>query len=95
MPYLKLMCVSRLAEQYKEQSWMTVADLEKELREMEARYEKEFGDGSEEETAEEHELRDGQDGNFPLRCLRNDQSCLCMYVSICLCVCTKMVTGAT
>ncbi|KAK1345378.1 hypothetical protein QTO34_014089 [Cnephaeus nilssonii] len=53
---------ARLAEQYKEQSWMTMADLEKELREMEARYEKEFGDGSEEDEGEEHELRDGQDG---------------------------------
>lgn len=42
---------------------MTMADLEKELREMEARYEKEFGDGSEEDEGEEHELRDGQDGN--------------------------------
>lgn len=55
--------MSRLAEQYKEQSWMALADLEKELREMEARYEKEFGDGSEEDEGEEHELRDGQDGN--------------------------------
>lgn len=59
--------MSRLAEQYKEQSWMTVADLEKELREMEAQYEKEFGDGSGEE---ERELRDGQDGNF-FHSLRN------------------------
>ncbi|EPQ11682.1 DnaJ like protein subfamily C member 21 [Myotis brandtii] len=53
---------AKLAEQYKEQSWMALADLEKELREMEARYEKEFGDGSEEDEGEEHELRDGQDG---------------------------------
>ncbi|XP_054439907.1 dnaJ homolog subfamily C member 21 [Pteronotus mesoamericanus] len=53
---------AKLAEQYKEQSWMTVADLEKELREMEARYGKEFGDGSDEEEAEECDLRDGQDG---------------------------------
>ncbi|XP_049563966.1 dnaJ homolog subfamily C member 21 isoform X2 [Orcinus orca] len=53
---------AKLAEQYKEQSWMTVADLEKELREMEAQYEKEFGDGSGEDEAEERELQDGQDG---------------------------------
>ncbi|XP_047623240.1 dnaJ homolog subfamily C member 21 [Phacochoerus africanus] len=53
---------AKLAEQYKEQSWMTVADLEKELREMEAQYEKEFGDGSGEDETEERELRDGQDG---------------------------------
>ncbi|XP_046528293.1 dnaJ homolog subfamily C member 21 [Equus quagga] len=53
---------AKLAEQYKEQSWMTVADLEKELREMEARYEKEFGDGSDEDELEEHELKDEQDG---------------------------------
>uniref|UniRef100_H0WIN7 DnaJ homolog subfamily C member 21 n=2 Tax=Otolemur garnettii TaxID=30611 RepID=H0WIN7_OTOGA len=53
---------AKLAEQYREQSWMTVADLEKELREMEAQYEKEFGDGSDENETEEHELKDGQDG---------------------------------
>ncbi|XP_006875445.1 PREDICTED: dnaJ homolog subfamily C member 21 [Chrysochloris asiatica] len=53
---------AKLAEQYREQSWMTVADLEKELREMEARYGKEFGDGSEEDELEEHEPTDGQDG---------------------------------
>lgn len=46
---------------------MTVADLEKELREMEARYEKEFGDGSEEDDGEEQELRDGPDGNGRVR----------------------------
>ncbi|ELW53499.1 DnaJ like protein subfamily C member 21 [Tupaia chinensis] len=39
-----------------------MANLEKELQEMEAQYEKEFGDGSDEDEAEEHELRDGQDG---------------------------------
>jgi len=55
---------AKLAEQYKEQSWMTVADLEKELKEMEARYEKEFGDGSDEDDTEESELKDGHDGNF-------------------------------
>ncbi|XP_004698139.2 dnaJ homolog subfamily C member 21 [Echinops telfairi] len=53
---------AKLAEQYKEQSWMTVANLEKELREMEARYGKEFGDGSEEDEVEEQEPRDGQEG---------------------------------
>ncbi|XP_045704356.1 dnaJ homolog subfamily C member 21 [Phyllostomus hastatus] len=53
---------AKLAEQYKEQSWMTVADLEKELQAMEAQYEKEFGDGSDEDEVEECELKDGQDG---------------------------------
>ncbi|XP_062942570.1 dnaJ homolog subfamily C member 21 isoform X2 [Cynocephalus volans] len=53
---------AKLAEQYREQSWMTMANLEKELQEMEARYEKEFGDGSDENEVEEHELKDGQDG---------------------------------
>lgn len=43
---------------------MAVADLEKELREMEVQYEKQFGDGSGEDEAEDQELRDGQDGNF-------------------------------
>lgn len=53
---------AKLAEQYREQSWMTMASMEKELQEMEARYEKEFGDGSDENDMEEHELKDGQDG---------------------------------
>lgn len=37
---------AKLAEQYRQQSWMAAADSEKELREMEAQYEKQFGDGS-------------------------------------------------
>ncbi|XP_029434850.1 dnaJ homolog subfamily C member 21 [Rhinatrema bivittatum] len=37
---------AKLAEQYKEQSWITMSELEKELQQMEAQYEKEFGDGS-------------------------------------------------
>ncbi|XP_063114128.1 dnaJ homolog subfamily C member 21 [Cavia porcellus] len=52
---------AKLAEQYKEQSWMTMANMEKELQEMEAQYEKEFGDGSDENEVEEHELKHGQD----------------------------------
>ena len=50
---------AKLAEQYREQSWMAVADLGKELREMEAQYEKQFGNGLGEDEAEELELRDG------------------------------------
>ncbi|NXW82561.1 DJC21 protein, partial [Alopecoenas beccarii] len=42
---------AKLGEQYKEQSWISMSDLERELQEMEAQYEKEFGDGS-----------DGEDG---------------------------------
>ncbi|XP_033035219.1 dnaJ homolog subfamily C member 21 isoform X1 [Trachypithecus francoisi] len=53
---------AKLAEQYREQSWMTMANLEKELQEMEARYKKEFGDGSDESEMKEHELKDGEDG---------------------------------
>lgn len=41
---------------------MAVAGLEKELGEMEAQYEKQFGDGSGDDEAEEPQLRDGQDG---------------------------------
>lgn len=40
---------------------MTMANMEKELQEMEAQYEKEFGDGSDENEVEEHELKHGQD----------------------------------
>ncbi|KAM6171831.1 LOW QUALITY PROTEIN: dnaJ homolog subfamily C member 21-like [Erethizon dorsatum] len=47
---------------YREQSWMTMDNVEKELQEVEAQYEKEFGDESDENEMEEHELRDRQDG---------------------------------
>ncbi|XP_010124521.1 PREDICTED: dnaJ homolog subfamily C member 21-like, partial [Chlamydotis macqueenii] len=51
-----------LAEEYKEQSWMTMSDLERELQEMEAQYEKEFGDGSEgEDELEEQEAKGIED----------------------------------
>lgn len=52
---------AKRGEQYNAQSWVAVADLEKELGEMEAQwYEKEFGDGADEDEMGEHELRDGQ-----------------------------------
>ncbi|XP_068780800.1 dnaJ homolog subfamily C member 21-like isoform X1 [Struthio camelus] len=51
---------AKLAEQYKEQSWITMSDLERELQEMEAQYEKEFGDGSDDEDElEEREIKEG------------------------------------
>lgn len=52
----------RLAEQYKEQSWITMSDLERELQQMEARYEKEFGDGSDEEEEEREEKENQEEG---------------------------------
>ncbi|XP_009989535.1 PREDICTED: dnaJ homolog subfamily C member 21-like, partial [Tauraco erythrolophus] len=51
-----------LAEQYKEQSWIAMSDLERELQEMEAQYEKEFGDGSgDEDELEEQEAKGIED----------------------------------
>ncbi|XP_064410266.1 dnaJ homolog subfamily C member 21 isoform X2 [Latimeria chalumnae] len=44
---------AKLAEEYKEQSWAAMSELEKELQQMEAQYEQEFGDGSENEDEEE------------------------------------------
>uniref|UniRef100_A0A452HLU0 DnaJ homolog subfamily C member 21 n=1 Tax=Gopherus agassizii TaxID=38772 RepID=A0A452HLU0_9SAUR len=53
---------AKLGEQYKEQSWIAMSDLERELQQMEAQYEKEFGDGSDdEEEREELEPREGID----------------------------------
>uniref|UniRef100_A0A8C5SR07 DnaJ heat shock protein family (Hsp40) member C21 n=1 Tax=Laticauda laticaudata TaxID=8630 RepID=A0A8C5SR07_LATLA len=53
---------AKLAEQYKEQSWITMSDLERELQQMEAQYEKEFGDGSgEEEELEKEERKENQE----------------------------------
>ena len=43
---------TRMAEDYKEQSWAATSELEKELQQMEAQYGKEFGDGSESEDEE-------------------------------------------
>uniref|UniRef100_A0A0K8RW44 DnaJ homolog subfamily C member 21 n=1 Tax=Crotalus horridus TaxID=35024 RepID=A0A0K8RW44_CROHD len=52
---------AKLAEQYKEQSWITMSDLERELQQMEAQYEKEFGDGSGEEEEEKEERKENQE----------------------------------
>ncbi|NWT45471.1 DJC21 protein, partial [Chroicocephalus maculipennis] len=58
--FVVLYCL--LAEQYKEQSWITMSDLERELQEMEAQYEKEFGDGSDDEDElEEQETKGIED----------------------------------
>ncbi|XP_034956439.2 dnaJ homolog subfamily C member 21 [Zootoca vivipara] len=46
---------AKLVEQYKEQSWIVMSDLERELQQMEAQYEKEFGDGSDEGEKEEEQ----------------------------------------
>lgn len=48
-----LIVCCRLAEDYKEQSWAAMSELEKELQQMEARYGQEFGDASESEEDEE------------------------------------------
>ncbi|XP_046901603.1 dnaJ homolog subfamily C member 21 [Hypomesus transpacificus] len=40
---------AKLAEEYKEQSWAAMSELEKELQQIEAQYEEEFGDASENE----------------------------------------------
>ncbi|XP_009068694.1 PREDICTED: dnaJ homolog subfamily C member 21-like, partial [Acanthisitta chloris] len=53
-----------LAEQYKEQSWITMSDLEKELQEMEAQYEKEFGDGSDDVDELEEQDTKGIEGKL-------------------------------
>lgn len=42
----------RLAEEYKEQSWAAMSELEKELQQIEAEYGEEFGDVSESEEDE-------------------------------------------
>ncbi|KAF4098804.1 dnaJ homolog subfamily C member 21 [Onychostoma macrolepis] len=44
---------AKLAEDYKEQSWAAMSELEKELQQMEAQYGQEFGDASESEEDEE------------------------------------------
>ncbi|NP_956338.1 dnaJ homolog subfamily C member 21 [Danio rerio] len=50
---------AKLAEDYQEQSWTAMSELEKELQQMEAEYGQEFGDASDsEENEEELESRD-------------------------------------
>lgn len=49
----------RLAEQYKEQSWMAMSNMEKELQQMEAQYEQQFGDGTEDYEEEVDEQQNG------------------------------------
>lgn len=50
----------RLAEEYKEQSWAAMSELEKALQQMEAQYGEEFGDASEGEEEENSEEGGGQ-----------------------------------
>lgn len=50
----------RLAEEYKEQSWAAMSELEKELQQIEAQYGEEFGDASESEEEENSEEAGGQ-----------------------------------
>lgn len=47
-------------EDYQEQSWAAMSELEKELQQMEALYGQEFGDASESEEDEE-EVENGQE----------------------------------
>ncbi|XP_051733990.1 dnaJ homolog subfamily C member 21 isoform X2 [Ctenopharyngodon idella] len=51
---------AKLAEDYKEQSWAAMSELEKELQQMEAEYGQVFGDASESEEDEE-EVENGQE----------------------------------
>lgn len=51
-PHTALYVHPRLAEEYKEQSWAAMSELEKELQQIEAQYGKEFGDASESEEEE-------------------------------------------
>ncbi|XP_077398493.1 dnaJ homolog subfamily C member 21-like [Vanacampus margaritifer] len=44
---------AKLAEEYKEQKWAAMSELEKELQQMEAQYGEEFGDASESEDEEQ------------------------------------------
>ncbi|XP_054612421.1 dnaJ homolog subfamily C member 21 [Dunckerocampus dactyliophorus] len=53
---------AKLAEEYKEQSWAAMSELEKELKQMEAQYGEEFGDVSESEGDEPETLEEGLDG---------------------------------
>lgn len=55
---------AKLAEEYKEQSWAAMSELEKELQQMEAQYDQQFGDASESEEEEEEEkaVEDGLEG---------------------------------
>lgn len=60
MVYCTLPCFlsshPRLAEEYKEQSWAAMSELEKELQQMEAQYGQEFGDASESEEEENSDV---------------------------------------
>ncbi|XP_051907261.1 dnaJ homolog subfamily C member 21 [Hippocampus zosterae] len=56
---------AKLAEEYKEQSWAAMSELEKELQQMEAQYEEEFGDGDASES-EDDELETQKPVEQPL-----------------------------
>uniref|UniRef100_UPI00398F19C5 dnaJ homolog subfamily C member 21 n=1 Tax=Pristiophorus japonicus TaxID=55135 RepID=UPI00398F19C5 len=86
---------SLLAAQYQEQSWMAMSDLEKELQQMEAQYEKEFGDGSEGEDeagSEEDGLVQNGAGEDPLAEL--DQDDIDYYDNLFCPACEKIFQSA-
>ncbi|XP_028318550.1 dnaJ homolog subfamily C member 21 [Gouania willdenowi] len=56
---------AKLAEDYKEQSWAAMSELEKELQQMEAQYGQEFGDASESEEEELDVEKASEDMELP------------------------------
>lgn len=69
LPDTALYVHPRLAEEYKEQSWAAMSELEKELQQIEAQYGKEFGDASESEEEElEKNSEEGGGKGYLLSC---------------------------
>ncbi|XP_076139877.1 dnaJ homolog subfamily C member 21 [Alosa pseudoharengus] len=73
---------AKLAEDYKEQSWAAMSELEKELQQMEAQYGQEFGDTSESEDEEvEAEVLNG--GGDAVQIEEMDDFDDCLYCPAC------------
>lgn len=68
----------RLAEEYKEQSWAAMSELEKELQQIEAQYGEEFGDvsESEEEEADDDTSKKSSERDGGKETTRNPVVCL-------------------
>ncbi|XP_048450249.1 dnaJ homolog subfamily C member 21 [Rhincodon typus] len=75
---------ARLAEQYQEQSWVAMSDLEKELQQMEAQYEEEFGDGADHlESSGDQDLNGAGDDNVNEKAEDDSDYCDDLYCPAC------------
>lgn len=85
----------RLAEEYKEQSWAAMSELEKELQQIEAQYGEEFGDASEsEEEDQDMDTREknSEEGGGQFICIKIVTTKMCTFIKVIFVLLSVQVT---